>query len=251
MFFQQPSITFYPFEELVATPADWQLAYEDVSLTTADSVKIHGWYLPHTGSKKALLFLHGNGGNISHRGESLAIFHRLGFNVLIIDYRGYGSSEGSPSETGLFNDALAAWQYLTQRGFAANDIVVFGRSLGGSIAAKLAAEVQPGGLILESTFSSARDLANMLFPVLSHMVILRYDFATAQYVKQVQGPVMVVHSPEDDVIPFHLGEKVFQAANQPKFFTRISGDHNYGFIQSQPVYEQSLKAFTDKVYDSR
>lgn len=248
MYFQQPAITFYPYRELMATPVDWQLDYEEVSLTTADGVRLHGWYLPQQGgqeeSRRALLFLHGNGGNISHRGESLTIFHRLGFNVFIFDYRGYGQSEGKPGEEGIYKDAKAAWRYLVeQRGFAPTDIVMFGRSLGGAVASRLAAEVRPGALILESTFSSARELAQALFPVLSRIVVMRYDFKTSTYLRQVHCPVMVVHSPDDDIIPFHLGQKVYAAANPPKSFTTLRGDHNSGFLISQPDYEESLAEF--------
>jgi len=244
MFFQQSSMTFYPYKALGATPADWQLDYEDVMLNTEDGVDLHGWYLPRKGAQRVVLFFHGNGGNISHRGDSLDIFHRLGFNVFIIDYRGYGQSDGSPSETGLHKDAQAAWQYLTeQRGFAAGDIVMFGRSLGGAVASRLAADVQPGALVVESTFSSARDMAQSLFPLLSRVIVMRYDFKTSTYIKQVRSPVMVIHSPNDDIIPFHLGEKVYAAANEPKSFMRLQGDHNSGFLASQPGYEQSLARY--------
>lgn len=244
MFFQQPAMVFYPYKALAATPADWQLDYDQVRLMTEDGISLHGWYLPQPGSQRALLFLHGNGGNISHRGDSLKIFHRLGFNVFIFDYRGYGQSSGSPSEAGLYKDATAAWQYLSkQRGFASKDIVVFGRSLGGSVASRLAVEVEPAALILESTFSSARDMAQELFPLLSPMLIMRYDFNTAATIKQVHCPVLVMHSPDDEIIPFSLGQKVYEAANQPKSFIRLRGDHNSGFINSQPAYEQGLAEF--------
>jgi len=244
MFFQQSSTTFFPYKNIVATPADWQLDYEDVLLTTEDGVHLHGWYIPRQHAAQTVLFFHGNGGNISHRRASLAIFHRLGFNVLVIDYRGYGQSGGRPSEAGLYKDAKATWQYLTvQRGVAAKDIVIFGRSLGGVVASELAAEVQPGALILESTFSSARDMAEVLFPLLSRIVVMRYDFNTAETIKQVRSPVLVMHSPDDDIIPFELGKKVYAAANQPKIFSQLKGDHNSGFLDSQPGYEQALVRF--------
>ena len=93
---------------------NWNLQYENVALHTSDGTRLHGWYIPHPDSDRVLLFFHGNAGNISHRGESIAIFHRLGLNVFIIDYRGYGQSEGKPSEAGLYDDARTAWQYLTE-----------------------------------------------------------------------------------------------------------------------------------------
>lgn len=244
MYLQQAAMIFFPDRLLGATPASWGLEYEDVFLTAEDGVHLHGWYVPQQGSDRVLLFMHGNAGNISHRGESVAIFHRLGLNVLIFDYRGYGQSEGSPSEQGLYRDAAAAWHYLIEtKGFNSEDIILFGRSLGGAVAAKLASQVQAGGVILESTFSSARDVAGSLFPILSRLLVLRYDFDTAGYLRGVVCPVLVLHSQEDDVIPFYLGEKVYQAAAVPKVFVKMQGDHNGGFMQSQPRYEQELARF--------
>jgi fermentation-respiration switch protein FrsA (DUF1100 family) len=227
MYLQQPHMIFRPYRQLDQTPADWGLAYEDVSLGAAQGPRLHGWYIPHPGSRRVLLFFHGNAGNISHRGESVAIFHRLGLNVFIFDYRGYGQSAGKPGEAGLYEDAAAAWHYLTHdRGFAREDIVLFGRSL-----------------ILESTFSSARDMAQSVFPVLSRLIVLRFRFNTAAYINRVTCPLLVVHSPDDEIIPFRLGERVYQAARPPKVLIRIRGDHNTGFIASQPAYEHALAEF--------
>lgn len=244
MYLQQYSMIFFPDATLDQTPEEWGVGYEDVFLDTEDGVRLHGWYIPFHGSKRTLLFFHGNAGNISHRGASVEIFLRLGLNVFIFDYRGYGKSQGKPDEDGLYRDARAAWRYLTsERETRPEDIILFGRSLGGTVAAELAAEVQPGGLILESTFSSARDMANVVLPFLSRLILLRYDFDTAAHVRQVASPVLVLHSPDDEIIPFRLGEKVFQAANEPKSFVRMRGGHNNGITMSQPDYERALGAF--------
>ena len=244
LYLQQPGMIFYPAPELVATPAEWGLDYDDVSLETPDGTRLHGWYIPHQGSDRVLLFFHGNAGNISHRGESVAIFHRLGLNVFIADYRGYGRSQGSPSEAGLYEDARTAWQYLTEtRGVDKSDIIVFGRSLGSSVAAKLASEVRPGALILESPFTSARDMAREMLPILSYLTIVRFRFDTAAYLQDVNAPLLVMHSPEDELIPYRLGERVYQAANEPKRFAALKGDHNSGFLRSQPAYEEMLGDF--------
>lgn len=241
MYFQQPRMIFYPVSGLEATPADWGLGYEAVSLQAADGVGLHGWYVPAEGAKQVLLFFHGNAGNISHRRASLEIFHRLGLNVLIIDYRGYGKSEGSPGEAGLYKDAMAAWDYLiNERGFAADEVVIFGRSLGGAVAVQLASQVPARGLIVESTLSSARDFAQVAFPILSRLIVMRYDFNSVAKLPKVQAPVLVLHSPDDEVMPFHLGERVFAAASEPKSFVRLRGGHNGGFYLSQPEYEQAL-----------
>lgn len=244
MYLQQPSMIFFPDRRLQATPAQWGFDYEDVSFRAADGVQLHGWYVPRAGARRVLLFFHGNAGNISHRGDSIAIFNRLGLDVFIFDYRGYGRSEGQPGEEGMYRDASAAWRYLTEkRGFASEDVILFGRSLGGAVAANLAAEVPAGGLILESTLSSARDFANLVFPLLSRLVLLRYNFDTLAKVRQASCPLLVLHSREDEVMPFRLGEKVYAAAGEPKRFVEISGDHNGGFLRSQPAYEAALADF--------
>lgn len=241
MYFQQPMMIFYPMSQLYQTPANWGLDFEDVTLNTVDDVQLHGWFIPDTESDQVVLFLHGNAGNISHRRDSIEIFHRLGLNVFIIDYRGYGLSKGRPSEPGLYQDARAAWRYLTDvKGFDPGDVIIFGRSLGGAVAAKLAAEVKARGLILESSLSSARDFARAVFKILSRLVVIRYDFDTTQHIKAVDYPVLVMHSPDDEIMPFHLGKKIYQLANQPKHFVRMRGDHNNGFLLSQPQYQQAL-----------
>ena len=250
-YLQQPSMIFFPLHSLSATPADWGLEYEEVPLRSADGADLHGWYIPAPGSVRALLFLHGNAGNISHRGDSLAIFHRLGFNILIFDYRGYGRSEGSPSEEGVYLDAAAAWHFLRgEKGFGAGQITLFGRSLGGAVAARLAAEVKPAALILESTFSSAKDIAAAIFPLLSKLVLLRFDFNTAEWIKAVTCPLLVLHSPDDEIIPFSLGERVYRAANEPKVMLRLQGDHNSGFLQSQPAYAKGIGDFLERYVDA-
>ena len=241
MYFQQAGMIFYPAGKLQQTPADWDMAYEDVSVNTEDNVQLHGWFIPNPHAEQVLLFFHGNAGNISHRRDSIEIFHRLGLSVFIIDYRGYGKSGGKPGEQGFYRDAAAAWRFLIEeKNYAPDQIVIFGRSLGGAVAAKLASGVKARGLILESTFSSANDFARAVFKVLSRLVVLRYDFNTVDSIRQVDCPVLVLHSPDDEIMPFHLGEKVFQSAGQPRRFIRLRGDHNNGFLLSQPVYEQEL-----------
>jgi len=244
MYALQPGMVFFPTKIISQTPNQWGLKYEDVYLESTDQNKIHGWYLPVKDSKQALLFFHGNGGNISHRGDSLKIFNRLGLNVLIIDYQGYGKSEGSPGEQEMYDDALAAWQYLrVEKNFKSNDIIIFGRSLGGTVAANLAADVNPRVLILESTFSSVKDMAKRMLPVISRIVYSRYQFNTAQKITKNRAPLLVLHSRDDDIIPFELGEKVYRAARKPKIFIEMVGDHNNGFMLSQPAYGQALDKF--------
>ena len=244
---QQPSMIFFPSARLVMTPQDWGLAYDDVSFSTADGVSLHGWYVPRDGARNVVLFLHGNAGNISHRGESVRIFHDLGLDVFIFDYRGYGRSEGRPSETGLYEDARAAWRHLTEeRGIDGGNVVIFGRSLGGAVAARLASEVDPGAVIIESAFTSARDVARAVFPVVSRLSLVRFEFRAAESLAQVAAPVLVLHSRDDEIMPFELGERLYLAAREPKVFVELRGDHNTGFLMSQPGYGQALRQFLDR-----
>jgi len=244
MYLQQPRMIFLPSRALDATPADWGLNYQDEHFAADDGTALHGWFIPNPGARRVLLFLHGNAGNISHRGDSVRIFHSLGLAVFIFDYRGYGQSGGSPSEEGLYLDATAAWRHLTEvRGIAPQDIFIFGRSLGGAVAAQLASQVDAGGVILESSFSSARDAARALFPVLSRLIVLRYRFDAARALSQTRSPVMVLHSPDDEIMPAWLGRRLYAAAPQPKRFVELRGDHNTGFLASRPGYDRALAGF--------
>lgn len=223
------------------------MKYEDVYLTSKQGIKIHGWYIQHPDhaikKRKTLLFFHGNAGNISHRKESIEIFYQLGLNVLIIDYRGYGQSQGEPTEQGLYDDAKLAWHYLTESGVSPKTIVIFGRSLGGAVAAKLATEVTPDSLILESTFTSVRAMSRDMLPIINWFVYIRYKFNTLDIIKKVNCPVLVIHSPADELIKYKHGIELFKQARQPKAFIKLSGSHNQGFIQSQPGYQKLLRHF--------
>ncbi len=244
LYLKQPNMVFFPLKGINVTPKEWGLSYEDLKIPLADKTKISAWYLPHPEADKTVLFFHGNGGNISHRGDSLYIFHKLKLNVLIIDYPGYGKSEGTPSETGVYQSATAAWHYLvSEKKLKPEDIIIFGRSLGGAVAVDLASRVKAGGLILESTFSSVHDFVDMVFPVLSHFIYLRYSFDSFSKINKVSVPVLVVHSPDGEVIPFELGQKLFEAVVSEKIFLPIKGGHNDGFMQSISVYIPALQIF--------
>lgn len=234
--------------EHVGSPADLGLGWEEVTLTTEDSVALDAWWVPAPNPRASLLFFHGNAGNISHRLESIAQFQRLGLSVLIVDYRGYGRSEGSPSEAGTALDARAAWQWLRDEGNETDEIVVFGRSLGAAVAAELAASLEehraaPAGVILESPFRSVPELAQQLYPFLPARWLARIDYPVENYVTQISAPLLVIHSRDDEIIPFAQGEAVYQAAQEPKQLLEIKGGHNTGFLDSEPTYSESLDAF--------
>lgn len=248
----QPSFIYFPFRQLDATPADAGLAYEDVGIATADGLRLHGWYVPAPNARGTLLFLHGNAGNIGHRLDSLVIFHRLGLSTLIIDYRGYGRSPGTPSERGTYTDATAAWSWLTStRGIEARRIVVFGRSLGAAVATELASRERPAGLILESPFPSVRAMARHYYPWLPSGLLVRIRYPLTDYLQRVRCPVLVVHSRTDEIVPFELGRRVYAAAPQPKWLLEIEGGHNDGFLVSGAHYTAGLGAFLERVLPPR
>ena len=241
-----------PGRELDTTPKSMGFSYEDVWIDTEDGERLHGWYIPTDDdrSRGTLLFFHGNAGNISHRMESVLIFNRLGLNVLIVDYRGYGQSSGKPGEEGTYRDARASWDYLVeQRGVLPGDIVIFGRSLGGAVGAWRASQpdVKPAGVIIESCFSSGMDMGKQLYPVLPVRLITRIDYPVKEYVTRIQAPVLVAHSRQDEIIPFNMGETIFNEALEPKSFLEMEGDHNAGFWISRETYVPALHEFLSRV----
>lgn len=232
-----------PGRDLVTTPDNYGMDYEDVSIETGDGVTLHGWFVPGQ-SSRVLLFFHGNAGNISHRMESIRQFRDLGLSVFIIDYRGYGQSGGRTTESGTYRDADAAWRYLTEtRGVSAGEIVVFGRSLGGSIATKLATKVKPSGLIIESSFTSIPDIAQELYPWLPARWLSRLRHATRDYVRDVRCPVLIIHSLDDEIIPYRHGQAIHSSAPQPRSLLTLRGSHNDAFLRDERNYIEGLRAF--------
>lgn len=239
-----------PERELSGTPSDLRMDYEDVTIETSDGVSLHGWFIRGF-SDQVLLFFHGNAGNISHRLESIRQFRSLGLSVLIIDYRGYGQSDGRTNERGLYLDGDAAWRYLVDtRGYSPSNIVVFGRSLGGSVAAMIASRYSPAGLIIESSFTSIRDIASEIYPWLPVRWMARYDHPTRDLVSEVTCPVLVVHSRNDEIVPFHHGEGIFESAGSQRSFLSLFGSHNTAFLEDSDTYLQGVGTFLATLPDN-
>lgn len=229
---------------LDATPADVGLAFEDVHITTADGVRVHAWFVPAPGSPHVVLHFHGNGGNISHRIDALRALHDAGLGVLAVDYRGYGLSEGAPSEAGTYLDAEAAWRHLIDaRGYTPEQVIVYGYSLGAAIAAHLARQVRPAALILEAPFTSVPDVAAHHYWFLPVRWLSRFRYPTAEYVREVASPVLVIHSREDEVVPFDHGVQVYDAAAGPKELVEIEGDHASGSVFNRHLFLGGLQRF--------
>ncbi len=240
----QSKLFYYPKNDIWATPEDMGLTYENVMFSTEDDIALNGWFVPSEQAKLTVLFFHGNAGNISDRLQTLQLLNELGLNVFIFDYRGYGQSEGRPSEQGTYEDGLAAWNYLTaERGIADSSIVIMGRSLGGSIASWVSARQRPAAAVIESTFTSAADIGSDLYPWLPVRWMIKYEYNTIENLKQIQAPLFMAHSRTDQIIPFHHGQKLFEVANEPKMFVELVGLHGSAYLETGPRYREELQQF--------
>lgn len=250
----QTRLVYFPQigRQIAATPQAYGLAYEPVTLTTSDGEKLAAWWVPHQRAAGAVVIFHGNAGNISHRIDYLTMFHRLGYSSLLVDYRGYGRSTGSPSEEGTYRDAEAAWHWLTrERGMPARDIVVLGESLGGAVAVWLAARVAPRALVVASCFTSVPDLGAQVYPFLPVRLISRFSYDSLGTIKSVNAPVLIAHSREDDIIPFSHGKALYDAAPEPRQFLEMRGGHNDGFIFMRQEWVAQLAAFLESARAQR
>ncbi len=243
----QSHLLYHPLREIERTPEGVGLSYEEVTLRTTDGVRLAAWYVPADAARGTVLFCHGNAGNMSHRVGTIAILNRLRMNVLLFDYRGYGASEGSPSEAGTYRDAETAWRHLVQqRGVAPGDLILHGRSLGGAVAAQVAQKHPPRALILESTFTSVPDVARGMFPWLPVRLLARIQYDTLERIARIRCPKLIIHSRDDDLIPFEHGRRLFEAAAEPKTWLEITGRHNDGFFTSGKRYEKGLDDFLSR-----
>jgi pimeloyl-ACP methyl ester carboxylesterase len=241
----EPRLLYYPDRQLEQTPDHAGLKYEDITLTASDGVRINGWFLPaHTegNAKLTVLLLHGNAGNISHRLEKLSILRDLGVDSFIIDYRGYGRSEGRPNEEGTYRDAQAAYEYLTrQRKLPPRSIIVYGESLGSAIAADLASKVEVGGLILEEAFTSTGDVGQKMFPFFPVRWLVRNKYDTLSKMPRIKVPLLMLHSREDETFNIRHAQLLLAAANDPKQLVELHGSHNDAFLVSAPTYREALQ----------
>ena len=249
VFLAQERLVYFPqaAREHAVTPAAQGLPYEDVEIRTEDGETLHAWWVPAAAARGTVLHFHGNAGNISHRIDYARMFRGLGYNTLLVDYRGYGRSTGSPSEAGTYKDAAASRRWLTEtRGLSDRDIVVFGESLGAGVACWLAERHAPRALVLASTFTSVPDLGSEVYVFLPVRLMSRIHYNTRECVGKVDAPVLVVHSPGDDIIPYAHGERIYAAAREPKAFLKIAGGHNDGFVFMRPEWVKAVGEFLEK-----
>jgi fermentation-respiration switch protein FrsA (DUF1100 family) len=242
-------LIYFPDKELTASPTDVGLEYDDVFFTASDGTRLHGWYVPGDGPA-TLVWFHGNAGNISGRLENLSRLSRhLGVKVFIFDYRGYGRSEGKPSEGGLYLDAEAAIEYLMEnRGVVPEtDLVLFGRSLGVAVAVEMATRHRTRAVVLESGFTSVRAMVSGSYPFLPSGLLIKLveaRFDSLAKMSTVRAPVMVLHGDRDPTVPFEHGRELFEAANDPKRFYPIRGAaHNDTYQVGGEPYFEALREF--------
>jgi len=247
LFLRQSEHMYKPTHEIETTPDRLGYEYESIMFKTSDNMTLNGWFIPNHVSQRVALFFHGNTGNISHCMETIEIYHRIGLSIFIFDYRGYGNSIGNTSEQGTYHDAEAAWYYLVnQRGIPSDHIVVHGRSLGGAVASWLVSQYTPKAFILESTFTTAADIAAEQFHHVPARLLNRFNYNVLDNLKHTTCPVLIVHSKADKTIPIHHGIKLFDAANEPKEFLEIAGDHCDGFLTTGQRYVDNLEKFINK-----
>jgi len=239
-------LIYYPERAIAMTPRQHGMKYEEVWLTTADNVRLNGWFMPSSHpSGKTLLLLHGNAGNISHRFDKYAIFHELGLDIFALDYRGYGKSEGAPSETGLYLDARAAYRYLReQRGIDQHKLVVYGESLGVAVAVDLLGQVAAAGLALEAGFTSAPDVGQEMYPFLPMRWLMRAQYDALGKIGRIDAPLLIFHSRDDEFFTMRHAQKLLAAAPARKELIELRGGHNDAFMQSAEVYREALRHFT-------
>ena len=250
----EDKLIFHPSAEIIHTPGQVGLEFQDLFFTTADGVRLNGWFIPHQEARVTLVWFHGNAGNISHRVENIKLLHdKVKVNIFIFDYRGYGRSEGSVSEAGTYQDGVAALQFVRkQLGIEAQNLILFGRSLGAAIATEMASRFDSRGLILESPFVSIREMAKSVFPLMPIGPLLQTRYDNLEKIVKIKVPLLVLHGDRDEVIPYEHGKRVFAAATGPKDFYAIHGaGHNDTYIVGGDAYFQRLRSFIETVTASQ
>ncbi len=250
MWLTQDRLVYFPqiAGSATMTPAALRLPYENLRIATADGETLAAWWIPAADAKGAVLVLHGNAGSIADRLDYVQPFHAMAYSVLLVDYRGYGASTGKPTEAGTYADAQAAWRWLTeQRGLQPAQIVVLGESLGGAVAADLAARVQPGALLLVAAFTSATDLGSEIYPWLPVRLISRYRYDTLAQLRRYGGPVMVAHSRDDEIVPFAHGQRLYTAVSGSNKLLEMRGGHNDAFLFGRPEWTQAVAEFLSRL----
>jgi len=244
----QGRLIYYPESKLLAHPAQFSLDYEDVFFQAVDGTRLHGWFVPTQPHAPVILFCHGNAGNIGDRMNTLRLYHSLGYSGFYFDYRGYGKSEGQPDEPGTYRDVEAAWSYLVEKkSIPAASIIAVGRSLGGAMASWIAREKQPAGLVLESTFTSIPDIGSEIYPFLPVKLLARYQYPVIEHIQKRNCPLLIMHSPTDETIPYQHSQELLKVAGKNARFQQLRGGHTDSFLVAREDYREALSTFVSDV----
>lgn len=245
-YFEYKSL-YFPTKDIEVTPDYLGLKYEDIYFNAQDGTRLNAWFIPAEDSNFTVLFCHGNGGNISHRIEKIALLRKLGLDVLVFDYRGYGRSSGRPGEKGLYADAEAAYNFLvSEKKIPAEKIVLYGESLGGAVAIDLTAKRKAKALITECTFTSTKDMAREIYPFLPSFLISS-QFDSTEKIKKINIPKLFIHSQGDEIVPFRQSTKLFDLAPEPKIRLKLIGSHNTCYIDSKDLYISGIGGFLKRL----
>lgn len=241
----QKDLMFFPSREIRSFPRDTNV--KEVSIQQkSDDIKLNAWFIDNK-SDKTVIFFHGNGGNIYSNQERITAFNTLGVNALMFDYRGYGKSHGSiRKEEDIYRDGEAAYQYVLSQWTKPENIIIWGQSLGGAVAIHTAQWRKISQTIIESTFSSMDSMARDQYWFLPTQLLWQFHFRTIDKITNILSPILVIHSPDDEMIGFHNWKDLYEKANTPKEFLETRGSHNGGFSQSYPLYMEKLEKFLKK-----
>lgn len=244
VFLFQGRLVYFPGPPPTTTPAALGLDHRDLHLVTADDVRIHAWFLEAPEARGALIFCHGNAGSIENRLHAARVFLGMDLSVLLFDYRGYGASEGSPTEDGTYLDAEAACDALLEEsGLTADRIVIYGESLGAAVAIELARRREVAAVVTESAFTSLPDLGAELYAWLPVRLLSRFRYDNLGKVDSLNAPLLIIHSPDDEIVPYAHGERLFAAAAEPKQFLTTQGGHNDGGFLRSEEWTERVSAF--------
>lgn len=238
------AMLFYPGRGQSRTPDQLGMEYEEIWLTAEDGVRTQGWWIPGSGRDAVVVMFHGNAGTMADRLDNARLIHELGVALLMAEYRGYGDSDGRPTENGLYADAVAAVNEARVRA-GGRKLVVFGRSLGGAVAIDVASKVEVDGLIVESTFTSLPDMARATVRIPGVGYLLAYDFDSASKIERVVAPILIIHGDRDELVPFRMGEKLRDRARNATFHRVPRGSHNDTLILGGRAYWDAWRSFLD------
>ena len=229
VYFFQRKLLYHPFSPQI-TGKGLIHNFETINFKTSDNFELKGWFHLKNSNKKTILFLHGNAGNLDNRIDKLNFLGNMDINFLIISWRGYSGNPGNPSETGLYKDALGGIEWLNKKGISNDRIILYGESLGTAITTEVAQNENFAGIILEAPFTSMVDMGQKIYPIFPVRFLLKDKYESKNKIKNIKSPILVLHGRKDKIVPFYMGEKIFEMANSPKFkyFTDLD-DHMMNF----------------------